>query len=241
MFFFKLKLSYSFKALATIFDVGQQICSNNFRLILKSLSPYKSALIKWQTKKQIAKLLPDCFKYYPDTRIIIIFLELPVQSPSKQSEQKDFYSHHQRRHTVKFMMGIAPNGFISFVTKVYPGSVCNSVIFSESNIVNQIDEGDRIMVYKDFPEVELQKEIVTIIPDKIENNQARFSKEELEECKRISSVRIHVNQFIERMQIFEIVNNEIPRTLLPYISDIIAVCAMSLNLYKPINSSSSDD
>ena len=231
----RIKLNLSFKNLSYTFKISKQTTSNIFYSILKYSTAFKPVSIDWMSKEKVVKTMPDCFKLnYPDTRVIIDCTEMTIQSPSKQSEQAEYYSHYKGQYTVKFMIGIAPVGRITFLSKVYPGRVSDAKIFKESNLVSMLESGDKIMADKGFPDVKLQEEQITIIPPRAKRNQEQFSKEELENCKKIASARIHVERVIQRIKIFNILNNVIPRNLLPVMPQIISVCAMAANLGKPI-------
>ena len=240
MFLMKLKLGLSFRSLATIFNVSDKNCSQNFKKALRKIGGLNPILIKWLRRDQVLKSMPDYFKEnYSNTRIIVDCLEIFVQPPIEQSEQGDFWSRHQRRHTVKFIIGIAPTGYITFISKIYPGSASYVDIFIESNLVDKLEKGDKIMTDKDFSEAKLENEIITAIPPRVKRIPAQFSKEQLETCRKNALVRIQAKQATKRIKTFKILNNEIPRSLIPFLPNIITVCAMAVNLGKPIDPSSS--
>lgn len=60
------------------------------------------------------------------------------------------YSFYKGKHTIKFMVGIAPDGLITFVSDVYGGRASDKLIFNESNIIEKCEIGDAIMVDKGF-------------------------------------------------------------------------------------------
>ena len=49
--------------------------------------------------------------------------------------------------------------------------------------------------------------------------------------KKVANLRIHVERAIDRIKWFRLLENTIPLTLVPYIDDIITVCAALCNFY----------
>lgn len=61
------------------------------------------------------------------------------------------YSVYKQTYTVKFMVGVAPSGLITFVSRGYGGRSSDKAIFEQSNIVNKLIPGrDELMVDKGF-------------------------------------------------------------------------------------------
>jgi len=48
------------------------------------------------------------------------------------AQQKQTFSHYKQRNTLKALIGIAPNGCITYVRPLYPGSV------SDKDIVKKV-------------------------------------------------------------------------------------------------------
>lgn len=58
---------------------------------------------------------------------------------------------YKGKHTIKFIVGISPDGLITFVSDVYSGKASDKHnIFVENNILEKCDIGDGVMADKGF-------------------------------------------------------------------------------------------
>lgn len=60
------------------------------------------------------------------------------------------YSSYKNRHTVKYVTGVAPNGAVVYVSKLYPGSTSDVAIVEHSNMLSELKPGDMILADKVF-------------------------------------------------------------------------------------------
>ena len=59
-------------------------------------------------------------------------------------------SHFSGTHTVKFLIGIAPNGAVVFVSPGYPGNTSDKQVTVSSGVLDQLQAGEGIMADKGF-------------------------------------------------------------------------------------------
>ena len=62
----------------------------------------------------------------------------------------------------------------------------------------------------------------------------QLSNEELIMTKLIAKARIHVERFNERIKNFKLLDNKIPQTLLPLVSQIVFVVCALCNFQEPL-------
>ena len=55
------------------------------------------------------------------------------------------YKHH---HTIKFLVGIAPDGTITFISKAYGGRITDSQLTVDCGILKKLEPGDEWMADK---------------------------------------------------------------------------------------------
>ena len=80
--------------------------------------------------------LPKCFKKYKNIRCIIDCTEVHVQSPGNFEAQGNQYSSYKGHTTYKFLVAIAPNGAILFVSDAYEGSISDKEIVRVSGFLD---------------------------------------------------------------------------------------------------------
>lgn len=67
--------------------------------------------------------MPEAFKDYPNTRLIINVTEFQVKRPSSLLSQAYTFSLYRNKNTVKVLIGIMPSGVIAYVSPAYEGSI----------------------------------------------------------------------------------------------------------------------
>ncbi|GFY62423.1 uncharacterized protein TNIN_269761 [Trichonephila inaurata madagascariensis] len=74
-------------------------------------------------KDQVILYMPPPFRMYSkNVRIIDDCTEIEVQKPSSPMEQQMTFSRYKNFNTFKGMIGITPNGAISFISELFTSS-----------------------------------------------------------------------------------------------------------------------
>ncbi|KAG5865771.1 hypothetical protein JTB14_004148 [Gonioctena quinquepunctata] len=73
-----------------------------------------------------------------------------MASRKSMGEQKVTYSSYKHRNTWKGLIGVAPNGVITYISGLYPGSTSDKKIVQHCGILDQLAAGDLILADKDF-------------------------------------------------------------------------------------------
>ncbi|GFT30804.1 THAP domain-containing protein 3 [Trichonephila clavipes] len=72
------------------------------------------------SKDQVIRYMPPPFRMYcKNVRIIVDCTEIEVQKPSSPMEQQMTFSRYKNANTFKGMIGITPNGAISFISELF--------------------------------------------------------------------------------------------------------------------------
>ena len=72
--------------------------------------------------------MPEEFKkHYPKTRVIIDASEIKIECPKRVDAAVLCYSNYKGGHTLKFLIGISPDGHITFLSKCYGGRVTGEI------------------------------------------------------------------------------------------------------------------
>ena len=66
------------------------------------------------------------------------------------STQNATYSSYRRMHSFKVIVGVALNAVITYVGKLYPGSISDRAIVQESGLHNHLTSGDLVLADKGF-------------------------------------------------------------------------------------------
>ena len=144
-------------------------------------------------------------------------------------------SNYKKHNTLKVLVGIAPNGMITFLSKAWGGRASDNYITKTSGFLDLIEPGDLIMADRGFTireDLMLRNATLYIPPPSAGLEQQ--TKENVLKTKKIANARIHVERAIGRLKWFNLLRNTIQITLIPLIDDILIVCAALCNLLPPL-------
>ena len=229
----RLRLGLLEKDLAERFRVSastvSNICITWIKLMRLELEP---VCVQWPSKGQIAHYMPPLFKtFYPNLVSIIDCTEIQMESPSSLVKRSLCYSSYKSRTTMKSLIGITPNGVVSFCSDLYCGSISDPDI----GYLQHIKRGDYVMADKGFT---IRDDLVAVgghlvLPHFLKAKQ-QFTKEEAEHNRKIASLRIHVERYMERLENWHFFDRPIPISLSDIASDIWVVVACLSNFHPPM-------
>ena len=65
-----------------------------------------------------------------------------IETPRKDLEAASAsYSNYKHRLTAKYLIGVAPNGAVTFVSDGYPGSTSDKVVTDQSRVITHMKVG----------------------------------------------------------------------------------------------------
>ncbi|XP_064467623.1 uncharacterized protein LOC135378506 [Ornithodoros turicata] len=234
-FLMKLKLGLSFVALSVLFSVDQRTISRTFYDVLNIIYARTKNWISPPSMLAVKETMPQCFKdHYPNCRFIIDCTEIKTETPPKLDQRNLMYSNYKGAYTLKFLVGISPNGAVTFLSKAFGGRTSDSSITVESGFLDLHQPGDCVLADKGFPSIRTvlaEKNAVLVMPP-FSKGDGQFSSAEMNETYAIAKCRIHVERVIQRIKIFNILNYRVPVTLIPYMQKVVHVCCVIAN-YQP--------
>ena len=206
---------------------------NILATVLKELLIYPSAA-------QVKAWLPlDYPQQFADTRVILDCTEFHINTPGNTSSQAATFSSYKHHNTVKALIGITPNGVITFVSKVYGGNTSDRHIF-QTEFISKIESGDAIMVDKGFnvADLTLQHGAKLHIPPftraKSGGKGRTLNQKEILKTRDIARLRIHVECAIRRMKKFKLIGNKFDTKLFPLLDQILIIVAVLSNFEPPL-------
>ena len=211
--------------------------SSVFTTWVKFLAKELKWLIMWPDRVVCNRNLPDMFRiYYPKCRVILDCTEVFIETPSDLAVAAQCWSDYKHHHTIKFLVGITPNGAISFLSDVFGGRASDLFIVKNCGFVDYLQPHDQVMVDRGFKIKDLlafSQCSLAIPPSK--RGGLQMSSTDVQDTSRIANVRIYVEQAIRRIKTFGILKRELPITLLPLADDITTVCSALCNLLPPLS------
>ena len=241
----KLKLNMPMQDLAYRFNVSVSTISRAFFAWMVVLDIRLQPHISWPERESLWRTMPECFKYSFGTKttVIIDCFEVFIDRPSNLMARAQTFSSYKHHNTVKVLIGVTPQGSISFVSKAWGGRTSDKYLTENCNILKNLLPGDLVLADRGFT----IDDMVVFHGAKLAIPAFTKGKEQLdpidvERTRGIANVRIHVERVIGLLRRkYTILSGTLPIDFLkcnpkgsqeariPMIDRIITVCAALTN------------
>ena len=170
--------------------------------------------------------MPQQFRAkYPKTGVILDATEIYIEQPHLPELQQMTFPNYKNGNTFKALIGTSPDGVITFVSPLFPGSISDKCLTWQSGVLELLEEGDSVMADRGFNiEDDLMSRGVTLNIPSFLRGKSQLSEKELIVTRRIASLRIHVERAMERIKNFHIFDKSISVSFTD-IADRIFSCA----------------
>ncbi|XP_064468470.1 uncharacterized protein LOC135379150 [Ornithodoros turicata] len=225
LFLMKTKHDLPFSCLASLFGIHRTTAAKIFKLFMINLCAATRSWLFWPSRAAIRATMPPSISLmYPNCRVIIDCTELKAETPPGVEAQNMWYSHYKGTYTIKYLVGIAPNGLVTFLSPGFGGRANDTSLTVEAGVLPLLEPGDLVLADKGFPGIRTgvgQQGATLVMPPFATKPQ--FTEAEADATYDTASVRIHVERVIQRLRIFDILNTRIPQELLNKIMHIVCV------------------
>jgi len=252
MVLMRLRLGLLEQDLAYRFGVAQSTVSSIFDKWIRVMAGRLQDLIIWPERDVLHLTMPLCFKkqFGNSVCVIIDCFELFVDRAVSLKTRAETWSNYKQHNIVKFLIGITPQGTISFISNGWVGRASDQEITVASGFLDKLVRGDVVLADRGFN-----------ISEDVGMYQARlqipaFTKgktqlsSEVRDTRGIANVRIHVERVIGLLKRkFRLLRGTLPVSLVtPRVGDdsapidlIIRVCCTLINLCPSVVSSGVQD
>jgi hypothetical protein len=219
--------------LSDLFGISPGTGSNIFITWVLFLARELKFLLPFTTTDDLEGIKkPKELRGIPNLRAIIDCTEFYIQQPTKLSSQRSTHSQYKSSNTFKLLVAISPIAHISFISKLFSGSISDKEIVKESGFLEQLEPGDVVMADKGFNIQDLLAlhETKLLAPPLM--RRGNISSGLSTATRRIANVRVHVERIIRKLKCFTILQHVIPLTLKGYIDSIITVCNLQPSVIR---------
>ena len=194
----KLRLNLGDQDIAFGFGVNQSTTSRYFSKWINVMYIKMKPLIKWPERDELLKTMPmDFRKDFRQCVTIINCFEVFMERPTNGKARAQTWSNYKHHNTAKFLIGIAPQGVITFISKGWGGRVSDVHLTENCGILKYLLPGDVILADRGFnihdsagmfcAEVQLPS---------FTKGKKQLSKAQVDMSRQLSQVRIHVERVI---------------------------------------------
>ena len=143
----KLRLNARYQDLAYRFTVSVSTVSRIFLNWIKAMYVMLAKSILWPDQETRQKTMPDCFQVAFGKKVAVILdcFEIFIERPSGLHARACTWSNYKHHNTAKVLLGIAPQGVISYVSKCWGGRVSDKNLTENCGILNKLTPGDIIL------------------------------------------------------------------------------------------------
>ena len=167
---------------------------------------------------------------------IIDCFEIFSERPSDLMARAQTYSHYKHHNMGKFLIGISPQGVISFVSKGWGGRVSDKYITENYGLLHHILLGDQILANRGFnvhESVGLYCAEIKVPP--FTRGKKQLSRIEVDRARQLSRVRIHVERVIGLLRNFTVnYPNKHDNCENSVIDKIVVICCALCNCCKSV-------
>ena len=236
----KLRHNFGDTDLAYRFNIDKSTVSRYFSRWLELLHAKLSFLILWPDREDLLKTMPVEFRrHFRQCVIIIDCFEIFIERPTALLARAQTWSNYKHHNTVKYLIGVTPQGSIGFISKGWGGRTSDIHLTENSGLLDKLLPGDIVLADRGFSIQDTVKQLycaeVKLPP--FTKGKRQLSAIEVESARRLSRVRIHVERVIGMLrQKYTILESTLPIAFLSsknnstsQIDKIVTICAALCN------------
>jgi len=195
----RLRQNLSLEDLAYRFDVSKSTVSRTFLRMLDIAVVRLSFLIKWPEREELRKTMPNSFRQHFGTKVTVVIdcFEVFIEKPLSLLARAQTFSDYKHHNTVKFLIGIAPQGVITYISKAWGGRASDKYITENSGILDNLQPGDIILADRGFNiEESVALYYAEVKIPAFTRGKKQLAAKDVESTRKIASVRIQVERVI---------------------------------------------
>ena len=238
----KLRINCGLQDLAYRLQVSLSTMAQRYQEMINMLYVRLNFLILWPEREVLRKTIPLCFRAVYGTKVVAIIdcYEIKIEEPSNVVAKGATWSQYKQANTVKILLGISPQGVITFVSDSWGGRVSDKHLTCESGILKKLLPGDILLADREFDiaeEVALMQASLHI--PAFTKGLSQLSPVDVEKTRKLANLRIHIKRVIgATRQRFSILSSTLPIQYMkksspddiPVVDKIVRICSALNNL-----------
>ncbi|XP_077993128.1 uncharacterized protein LOC144447095 [Glandiceps talaboti] len=242
----RLRLNLQLQDLAYRFHISQSTASRIFTKWIDVMSVRLNFLIIWPDREVLRETMPAefCKSFGNRVSVIIDCFEIFIDRPSNLKARAQTWSSYKHHNTVKFLIGIAPQGGVSFISKGWGGRVSDKYLTEHCDLLQNLVNGDIVLADRGFDIADsVGYYCATLKIPAFTKGKSQLPALEVETTRKIAHVRIHVERVIGHVRRkYQVLQSTLPIEYLikksgdveTPIDKIVKICCALTNLCDSI-------
>ena len=155
-------------------------------------------LVIWHEREPIGKTMPMVFrKKFKRCVVILGCFEIFIERPTAFKARAQTWSNYKHHNTIKVLIGIVPQGAISYISKGWGGRVSDKYLTEHCSLLDNLLPGDIILANREFDISDAAAMCCaefTMPP--FTKDKKQLSNLEVDCSSEIARVRMHVERLI---------------------------------------------
>ena len=215
--FMKLRQNTTFRGLGYRFLINARIASRIFYSVVAMISYSFDSFILWPDRDSIKLNVPLSFQELYGDRVAVIIdcFEIGTERPNALRGSNQMFSNYKQKYTIKYLIGITPQGVISFISSGYAGRTSDNSVTEDCGILEKLQPGDIILADRGFTVSELVAQRNAVLKTPAFKKENQLNPRDAEDTRRLASVRVHVERLIGQIRNkYRILNGPLPLSLI---------------------------
>ena len=194
----RFRLNLSVQDLAYRFGIHASTVSRVFQSCVHTMFASMTFLVRWPEREELRLTLPACFREkFSSCAVIIDCFKVFIDRPSCLLARAQTWSSYKHHNTAKFLIGITPQGTVSFISKGWGGHTSDKFITENCGLLNNLLPGDLVLADRGFN----IEESVSLYAARLQipsftKGKPQLSALDIETTRSLANVRIHVERVI---------------------------------------------
>ncbi|XP_065297009.2 uncharacterized protein [Dermacentor albipictus] len=199
LFIMKLKLNLQITDLAFRFNVSDATVSRIFDKWLHAAYCRLKSQIVWPQRSALQRTMPQAFydSFGENVAVIVDCFEIKIERPSSFLPRSETWSQYKGSNTAKYLIGIAPQGIVNFISEGWGGRTSDRHITEHCGLLDNLLPGDVVLADRGFN----VSESVGFYCAKLHvpaytKGKKQLSAADVLSTRKLANVRIHVERVI---------------------------------------------
>lgn len=199
VFMLKLKWNFPLQDLAFRFGISISTVSRILEKWLHASFWRLQSQLVWPSRRDIQRTMPQAFVDSFGTKVAVVIdcFEIKIERPSSLLPRSETWSQYKGSNTAKFLIGISPQGVITFISEGWGGRTSDQHITEHCGILDNLTHGDVVLADRGFNIADsVGLYCATLHIPAFTKGKAQLSALDVARTRKLANVRIHVERVI---------------------------------------------